>query len=137
VGIHGFSARIDPIFAPQPGSIRVFEKDYLRPAIGDKNSLILVALNGEKVVGYSYTLIADSALEVNHKNFGLIHDLFVTQDSRRRGTGEKLYTEILKWFKAKGVNRVELSVIAKNEAACGFWRKHGYGDFQHTWYREI
>jgi hypothetical protein len=48
-----FSQDIDPIFKPRDGAVPFFEEEYLRPVTKSKNSLVLVALDGEKVVGYS------------------------------------------------------------------------------------
>ncbi len=132
-----YSENIDPIFTPRDGALEVFEKKYLRPVMKDNNSLVLVALDGEKVVGYSYSLINDPSDLEKFRQVGVIHDFFITADYRRRGIGEKIYNEILKWFKSRDIDRIELQVIAKNEAACSFWRKHGYGDFEHTWYRQF
>jgi GNAT superfamily N-acetyltransferase len=132
-----FSEDIDPIFEPRDGAMMVFEKEYLRPFMKLENSLILVSLDGEKVVGYSYSLISDLSKLEKRKQYGCVHDFFINADYRRRGIGEKMYAEILNWFHSRNINRIELQVIAKNEAACSFWRKHGYGDFEHTWYRQI
>jgi GNAT superfamily N-acetyltransferase len=59
------------------------------------------------------------------------------QDCRRRGVGRQMYSKITKWFKAAGVNRVEVQLIGKNKIACAFWKKQGYGDFGYIWEREI
>jgi len=132
-----YSEDIDPIFAPHGGALLVFEEKYLRPAIKSENSLVLVALNGEKIVGYSYSLIIDPSDLMKRKKYGSVHDVFITADYRRRGIGEKMYEEILKWFHSQNIDCVELQVIVKNEAAVSFWRKHGYMDFQNTLYRQI
>ena len=52
-----FSQDINSVFTPQDGAITLFINEYLRPAMGAKNSLVLVALEDKKVVGYSYSLI--------------------------------------------------------------------------------
>jgi ribosomal protein S18 acetylase RimI-like enzyme len=132
-----FSQDIDPIFAPRDGAIPVFEKQELRPFMKSENNLVLVAIDGEKVVGYSFSLINEPGNLVKRKKFGYIHDLFITKSYRRRGIGEKMYDEILKWFHAKDIDRVELQLIAKNQMAYSFWRKHGYMDFQNTLYRQF
>lgn len=132
-----YSEEIDPVFAPEEGAIPVFEKQELRPAMQNIDSLILVALDGKKTVGYSYSLIIRKSPLGKRKKSGLVHDLFITKEYRRHGIGEKMYYEILKWFHAAGIDRVELQVIVKNKAACSFWKKHGYMDFQNTLYRQI
>jgi ribosomal protein S18 acetylase RimI-like enzyme len=132
-----FSEDIDPIFAPCDGAIPVFEKQELRPIMKSENNLVLVAIDGEKVVGYSFSLINKTSGLEKRKKFGYVHDLFITKSYRRRGIGEKMYAEILKWFHSKDINRVELQVIVKNQMANSFWRKQGYMDFQNTLYKKI
>ena len=132
-----YSADIDPIFETRDGAIPVFGKEYLCPAMKSDNSLVLVALDGEKVVGYSYSLISELSRLEKRKQYGCVHDLFITADYRRQGIGEKMYAEILKWFYANDIDRVELQVMAQNKVACSFWKKHGYRDFQNTLCREL
>jgi ribosomal protein S18 acetylase RimI-like enzyme len=132
-----FSEDIDPIFTPREGTLQITEEKYLRPALKAENSLVLVALDGEKVVGYSYSLIIDPSDAWKRKKYGNIHDLFITAGYRRQGIGEKIYIEILKWFHAEGIDRIELQVIARNQAAYSFWKKHGFTDFQNTLCRSI
>ena len=131
-----FSEEIDPIFAPEEGAILVFEKQELRPAMQNKDSLILVALDGKQIVGYSYSLIIRKSPLGKRQQSGLIHDLFITKNHRRQGIGGKMYAEILKWFHSNNIDRIELQVIVKNQAAYSFWRKQGYLDFQNTLYRQ-
>jgi ribosomal protein S18 acetylase RimI-like enzyme len=131
-----YSADIDSFFTLRDGSTSGFEKEYLRPAMESENSLVFVALDAEKVVGYSHAQVQDIP---NNKlrMIGHIQHLFITKSYRRQGIGEKMYAEILKWFHSKGIDRVELQVIVKNQIAYSFWRKHGYMDFQNTLYRQL
>jgi len=133
-----YSESFDPVFAPVEGAIPLFEKQELRPAMQNKNSLILVALDGKKVVGYGYSLIyGPSKLTMKEDKAGCIHDLFITRDCRRQGIGKTIYTEILKWFRSKDVNRIYLDVNVNNHEANEFWRKLGYTYFQITLSRKI
>ncbi|MBA7621728.1 hypothetical protein ES703_29094 [subsurface metagenome] len=126
----------DPFFTLQDGSKAGFENDYLRPAMESEKSLVLVAIDGEKMVGYSHAQVQDIP---NYKlrQVGYVRHLFVTKAYRRRGIGEKMYNEIVKWFHSQDIERVQLEVFVNNAVAVSFWRKHGYMDFQHTWYRQI
>ena len=131
------SQDIDPIFTPQDGAIPVFIREHLRPAMEAENSLVLVALDDEKVAGYSYSLIiGTSNLEARAK-YGCIHDLFITATYRRKGIGNRIVTEIMKWFHLNDIHRVELDVLVQNQIASSFWRKHGFEDFKHTLHRRI
>ncbi len=132
-----YSEDIDPIFALRDGPVPGFEKEYLRPVMQNKNGLVFVALDRKKTVAYSNSQVQEPPSVATRKKWGLIDHLFVTKDYRRRGIGEKMYAAILKWFHARDINRIELQVIVKNEAAVSFWRKHGYLDFQNTLYRQF
>jgi ribosomal protein S18 acetylase RimI-like enzyme len=131
-----FSQAIDPVYELHDGMIPVFEEEYLRPAMNSKNSLVLIALDIERVVGYSFSQINESSNLLKRQKFGYIQDLFITKNYRRRGIGKKMYDENLKWFHAKDIDRVELQVIAKNKAAHAFWKKQGFRFFQNTLYRQ-
>jgi ribosomal protein S18 acetylase RimI-like enzyme len=132
-----YSEDFHPIFAIREGAEKDMEKEFLRPAMADKNKLVLMALDDGKAVAYSVSEIqGPHKLKRQITSAGIDH-LFVTKNCRRQGIGEKMYAEILKWFKATGVDRVELHVIARNKAACSFWRKQGFGDFQYVWERDI
>lgn len=129
------SQDIDPIFTPKDGAIPVFIREYLRPAMEAKNSLVLVALDDEKVAGYSYSLIiGTSNLEARAK-YGCIHDLFITATHRRKGIGGRMVAEIMKWFHSNDIHRVELDVLTQNQIASSFWRRQGFSDFKYTLYR--
>jgi len=126
---------IDPVFTPRDGAIPVFIREYLRPAMEAKNSLVLVALDDEKVAGYSYSLITVTSNLEARAQYGCIHDLFITATHRRKGIGGRMVAEIMKWFHSNDIHRVELDVLAQNQIASSFWRKQGFADFKHTLYR--
>jgi GNAT superfamily N-acetyltransferase len=132
-----YSEEFHPMFAVGEGAAEHMEKHFLRPALQDKNHLVLLALDDSKAVGYAIAKINEKLPRKYDFMTGVVDHLFVTQDCRRRGIGGQMYSEILIWFKDAGINRVEVQVIAKNKAACAFWKKQGYGDFEYVWEREI
>jgi GNAT superfamily N-acetyltransferase len=132
-----FSKGIDPIYKPRQGALPVFERDYLRPAMNSESSLVLVGVDGKKVVGYAYAVVNEPRNPVEKATHGYIHDMFVTEAYRRRDIGGKMYNEIIKWFKSKGIKRIELEVIEGNKYAESFWKKQSYTEFTHRLYREI
>jgi GNAT superfamily N-acetyltransferase len=131
-----FHADIEPIFTPSEDALTGFENEFLRKAMKSENSLIQVALDGERVVGYAISDIQDIPGSKIGK-CGNINHLHVAKEYRRQGIGKMMYEAILPWFHLQGINVIEIQLTAKNEVACSFWRKLGYRDLQHTWYREI
>jgi ribosomal protein S18 acetylase RimI-like enzyme len=132
-----YTQDIEPVLAPRKGTIPVFEKEYLRPAMMSENSAVMVATDGTKVVGYSYAIIEETTELVTRKPFGYIHDMFITRNYRRQGIGGKMYGEIVKWFHEKYIGRIELGILPSNKAACSFWKKHGFTDYRRTLYKKI
>ena len=125
-----------PYFTVNEGSKAGFEKDYLRPHMEPEKNLVLVAMDGDKMVGYLHGEIKDIPHYI-HGQIGFVQHLFVTEAYRRRGIGEKLYNEIIPWFRSRNIKLVHLDALVGNKVANSFWRKHGYKDFQKTLYRNI
>jgi ribosomal protein S18 acetylase RimI-like enzyme len=131
-----FHQDIDPIFTPRRGAVAGFEREHLWPFMNSENGLVLVALDGGQVVGYSLSEIQETkGLEL--EKLGYIHEVAVTAGYRRRSIGQKMFQEILKWFGSRGIDRVELEVTARNQVSYSFWKKHGFMDYKHMLYRQI
>ena len=132
-----FHQDIDPIFTPRDGAVPGFEENQVRRLMKSENGLVLVALDKSRVVGYSLAEIHEPMKGIKLEEFGYVHDVAVTAGYRRRGVGEKMFDEIMKWFHLKNIDRVELEVTARNQVAYSFWKKHGFTDYKHTLYRQI
>jgi GNAT superfamily N-acetyltransferase len=132
-----YTRNVELIFTPQDDMIPIFIKEYLRPAMEAKNSLILVALVKGQAVGYSYSLINEPSQLQDRPIHGCIHDMFITLKHRRNGIGENMLVEIMKWFKLRDIQRIELDVLSQNKVAASFWEKQGFKDFQRTIYRYL
>jgi ribosomal protein S18 acetylase RimI-like enzyme len=132
-----FHQSIDHIFTPHEGSILGFEENQVRRLMKSADGLVLVALDGPKVVGYSLSEIRAASPGFHREKYGYIHDTAVTASHRRNGIGEKILTEIMKWFQSNNIQRVELGIAAKNQVAYSFWQKQGFEVYMHTLYKEI
>ena len=132
-----FHQDIDHIFTPKEGAVLSFEENYLRRLMKSPEGLVMVALDGIKVVGYSIAEIQTAPPGFRRDKYSHISDMVVTASHRRKGIGEKMLSEILKWFQSKNIKRVELGIAAGNQMACAFWNKQGFRVFRHTLYSEI
>jgi len=99
--------------------------------------LVMVALDGIKVVGYSIAEIQTAPPSFRRDKYGHSSDMVITASHRRKGIGEKMLSEILKWFQSKNIKRVELGIAAGNQMAWAFWNKQGFKVYRHTLYSEI
>jgi ribosomal protein S18 acetylase RimI-like enzyme len=112
-----------------------YEK-LLREMLESEDATILVAVDNGRTVGYSCLRIAKPPPALEQHSYGVIDATIVTSDYRRRGIGELMLDRALEWFSSRNVNRIELSVAAKNQLGYSFWEKHGFQDYQHRLYLE-
>ncbi len=74
---------------------------------------------------------------VKSLRWGIIEECYVDPSFRRRGIGSRLVYSALEWFQSKQINRIELSLIAKNKEGETFWKKFGFVTFRISLAREI
>ena len=132
-----FHQDIDPIYTSLDGTIPGFIENHLRHFMESEDGLVLAAVDGKKVVGYSLSEIHRISPGLKRDKYGYIDDMAVTLNYRRKGIGEMMFTEIMKWFRSKDIRRLELGTLAKNVVANSFWRKQGFTVYRYTLYKNI
>ena len=110
---------------------------FFRENIEKETALVLVAETEGKVVGYCQNLIEVFPPVLVTEKYGNVMDMAVTEKYRSQGIGEKFFNEAKKWFKEKGIERLEVRVLVANEIATSFWRKIGFKPYLETVYMEI
>jgi GNAT superfamily N-acetyltransferase len=71
-----------------------------------------------------------AASAVSLRDWGMIESLYVVASERRQGLGSRLVNVATADLAALGVNRIQISVTAANEAAMAFWSKRGFCPFR-------
>ncbi len=99
---------------------------WIGKLIEQEDNQVLVALMDSKVIAYSLSRILEMPPVMKTRKIGYINDLAVNSEFRRTGVGEKMLKEILAWFKANDIRRIELRALAANDAAVSFWKKRGF-----------
>jgi len=127
---------IDHRFPMIDNAQTIYQKRLLN-YMNTEDTQILVALEGDEVIGFA-TLRIDKYSPVFHPGtYGMIDDMAVKARYRRQGTGQKILEAAYTWFRSKKVDRVELSVLTQNETGYAFWKKQGYKDYLHCMYLSI
>ena len=129
-----FHADIDPIFTPREGVVPGFEQEQVRRLMQSEDGLVLVALDDDQVVGFAFAEIRGPSKVYMLDRYGALDTMAVTAKYRRRGVGERMLDEILKWCRSKGVVRIELEALANNQLGLSFWAKHGFKIWRHRLY---
>jgi GNAT superfamily N-acetyltransferase len=114
-----------------------FERS-LRAIMVSKKSLILVALDGDILVGHSIAEIAQFPQGYcSNTDYGHILEIGVRTKYRGKGIGTMLFNRMIAWFKERGIKRVESRTEFKNDLAQSFWRGKGFRGCVETKYKEL
>ncbi|PTY80617.1 GNAT family N-acetyltransferase [Heyndrickxia sporothermodurans] len=98
------------------------EEKRIENFLNDDRSIILVAEDDEKLIGY-IVAIGGSVKRTRH-SANLV--LGVKENYRGRGVASRLFESLFAWAKEKRFTRLELSVIKDNVKAVNLYRKMGF-----------
>jgi ribosomal protein S18 acetylase RimI-like enzyme len=96
----------------------------LEPVLG-RLACLFVAEEAGSVVGFAAGRVRAHPSHFGGQLVGYLSEIFVTP-AMRGGTGTALLERCMSWFADQGLSRVELQVAVRNEAAQGFYRRHGF-----------
>ena len=130
-----FNAEIEP-FDTSGDKVLTQVETHLKNKITSDDSLILVAIESNKVVGYSISEITRKRPSTRKKTLGIIYDMAITTDQRGKGIGKEMLDRIKAWFKDRDTKRIEISAVTKNTIGNTFWREQGFKDSEEIMYLE-
>lgn len=99
---------------------------FLLEQLDDPDSIIMVAVIDNIVVGYCYGAIEPLSWKELRDTAGFIHDLALDPEARRRGAGAALLNETIEWFRRRRVARVLLWTSTKNAPARRLFEQAGF-----------
>ncbi len=111
--------------------------EFISGRISSGTSCVLVAEQRDEIVGYCLASVSKFTPVYEHQEYGMIFDLAVTENCRRRGIGQALVEEVLRWFSEQNIHRVEVRVATSNEISMSFWKKMGFVPYIEIVYKEI
>jgi ribosomal protein S18 acetylase RimI-like enzyme len=81
------------------------------------------------LVGHVVGILREPYPVFSSGRYGVVLDMVVDRDMRRRGVGQALFMALKRWFQAGGAEHVEMSVAANNATSQAFWRAMGCTDY--------
>jgi ribosomal protein S18 acetylase RimI-like enzyme len=96
--------------------------DDLRTIVNDKNTVLVVVKDGEKIIGLS-------SLYILHKigrRSAYIEDVVVDSAYRGKGLGEQLVRKTIEIARSKDVKKLYLTSRAEHAAAHSLYKKVGF-----------
>jgi ribosomal protein S18 acetylase RimI-like enzyme len=101
-------------------SVRYYRRSF-RKTWGTEQAT-LVAVHGDRVIGHIHLAREDSPVTRHVASLGMT----VAPDWRRMGVGSALISEVIRWARSVGVEKLALSVYPDNEAAQALYRSFGF-----------
>ncbi|MCU0859504.1 MAG: GNAT family N-acetyltransferase [Thermoplasmata archaeon] len=117
--------RLSPLFTPATDSREKWSR-YLSKKFSEKSTKLIVAQEDGVVVGFMLCMLSPNAPIFKERTLGIISDVYVRQERRRKGIAKEMLKVALRWFKKNRVKSVQLSVAAANFEARAVWGQLGF-----------
>jgi ribosomal protein S18 acetylase RimI-like enzyme len=99
---------------------------FLARQLGKPDVAVLVADVSGDVIGYAYAAVEGYDYMALRGPAGVVHDILVDPEFRRRGIGRLLLDAALAFLKVRGAPRVVLTTAEGNEAAQRLFARAGF-----------
>ena len=120
--------RLNGEFDPLLKTVDNVEKEserVLAQAMSSKNSVVLVAMDREKIVGLVRGDVVDRTFYEPRKE-GAIVEFYILPEFRRASLGMDLMTSMSERLRKKGANLITAEFPSQNEIAKNFYSKLGF-----------
>ena len=124
VRIKKLNNEFDPLFAVVADAKARADK-YLASTIADADKLVLVAAEGEKVVGMLRAEMRERLFYEPHEE-GFITDFYILPEFRRQALGHEMIQKASAELKRMGAQIIVADVPSRNEIANKFYAKRGF-----------
>ena len=121
-----FHEVLDPArFGAVPEAYKRYE-GWMARAAGSADGVFYVAEEAGQVVGFLLGQVQEEYAMYRTGRYGMVHDLWVEPEQRRRGIARALVTAALDQFRQAGLSQARLDSATNNAAAqrlfaqCGF-----------------
>ena len=99
---------------------------FLGTQLEESNVVVLVALQGEEVIGYTYAGVEGRDYMSFRGPAGVLYDILVDPGRRRHGVGRMLLDATVAQLKSLGAPQVVLSTAEQNAAAQRLFASAGF-----------
>jgi ribosomal protein S18 acetylase RimI-like enzyme len=99
---------------------------YLREKFAEISTKLIVAEEEGEMVAFMLCLLEPNTPVYKERKIGVISDVYVKQERRRKGLAKKMLDVAAAWFLKNKVRTVRLNVAADNLEARAAWRMIGF-----------
>ena len=99
---------------------------YLRERFAEISTKLIVAEEDGEIVAFMLCFLEPNVPVYKERKIGVISDVYVKQERRRKGLAKKMLDVAAAWFRKNKVRTVRLNVAADNLEARAAWRMIGF-----------
>ncbi len=107
----------DPVDMKGKTVLSQIEKHF-KTRIKSPDALVLVALDGDNIIGYSVSEIARQP----EKSIGNIYDIVLAPAYRKKGISRKMMESAKEWFASRGVTTIVPTPLTRKSFSDSFWK---------------
>lgn len=111
------------MFYRQPSNLEG-AKTYIKERIESKESVIFVAQDKQKYVGF--TQLYPTFSSISMQRAWILNDLYVDEGARKQGVGELLIHKAIDFAKETGAKSIGLSTASDNYSAQSLYERNGF-----------
>lgn len=135
VRLKRLNAEFDPLLEVVP-DIEQASRTYLEHALNNPTSVLLVAVEGNKIIGLFKGDVEDRIF-YKPRYVGIIKEFYILPEYRRKGLGKRLMMEGIEQLRKKGAEIIMASFPALNEIAINFYKKMGFRPIEYLFAKEV
>ena len=124
VRVKRLNNEFDPLFAVVPDAKTRADR-YLESTLGFPDKLLLVAVEGQKIVGMLRAELRERLFYEPHKE-GFITEFYILPEYRRKALGNEMIEQASGELKKMGAQIIVGEVPSQNEIANRFYIKRGF-----------
>ena len=110
---------------PHPKDVSQIWLDSFRRTLG-RFSNVYVALIDDRVVGFMLCRLKRVPLYMGGVMVGELSDMWIIDEARRLGIGDKLSRLAIDWMRKQGAHSIEIQVLRDNEASWKLYEQMGF-----------
>jgi len=108
------------------------QRDFFIKQLNSETAYTFVSMYRDEPVGFTNGYLIMPSRVFRNNNIGLIENIYIKPEYRRKRIGEKLVKRCYNWFSKFNIEDVYVNVVPANQSSRRFWESMGYSVHKQT-----